>query len=103
MWRFGDQERHCGSTCGWRFTIGVGAAEDFVQVISRVSPEVVQISTPRGLGLGVVFDSHGDVITNAHVVAGGGPLEVPDSHGQRYRANLVGDFAPDDLAVVHAQ
>ena len=82
---------------------GSGLQEDFVQVISRVSPEVVQISTPRGLGSGVVFDSHGDVVTNAHVVAGGGPLEVADSHGQRYRANLVGDFAPDDLAVVHAQ
>ena len=68
-----------------------------------MSPEVVQISTPRGLGSGVVFDSHGDVVTNAHVVAGGGPLEVTDSHGQRDRANLVGDFAPDDLAVVHAQ
>ena len=82
---------------------GSGLQEAFVQVIARVSPEVVQISTPRGLGSGVVFDDHGDVVTNAHVVAGGGPLQVTDAHGHSYRANLVGAFAPDDLAVVHAQ
>jgi putative serine protease PepD len=82
---------------------GSGLQRTFVQVISRVSPEVVQISTPRGLGSGVVFDDHGDVVTNAHVVAGGGPLEVTDAGGHSYHATLVGAFVPDDLAVVHAQ
>ncbi len=82
---------------------GSGLQEAFVQVIARVSPEVVQISTPRGLGSAVVFDDHGDVVTNAHVVAGGGPLQVTDAHGHSDRANLVGAFAPDDVAVVHAQ
>jgi putative serine protease PepD len=82
---------------------GSGLQAAFVQVISRVSPDVVQISTPRGLGSGVVFDNHGDVVTNAHVVAGGGPLEITDAHGHSYPANLVGAFVPDDLAVVHAQ
>jgi S1-C subfamily serine protease len=64
---------------------------------------VVQISTPQGLGSGVVFDSSGDVVTNAHVVAGGGPLQVTDPRGHTYHATLVGTFALDDLAVVRAQ
>jgi S1-C subfamily serine protease len=64
---------------------------------------VVQISNPQGLGSGVVFDDRGDVVTNAHVVAGGGPLVVSDSRGHAYPATLVGSFVPDDVAVVRAQ
>ena len=76
--------------------------QSFTTVISRVTPQVVQISNPRGLGSGVVFDGKGDIVTNAHVVAGGGPLQVTDSRGHTYHGTLVGSFAPDDLAVVHA-
>ncbi len=73
-----------------------------VSVIAKVSPSVVQISTPEGLGSGVVYDSKGDIVTNAHVVAAGGPLKVTDSHGRTYDASLVGSFTGDDLAVVRA-
>lgn len=76
--------------------------QDFVNVISRVSPEVVQISDPAGLGSGIVFDNRGDIVTNAHVVAGGAPFKVTDSRGRSYRATLVGQFREDDLAVVRA-
>jgi putative serine protease PepD len=84
-------------------TGGQSLEQRYVSVIDRVAPEVVQISTAQGLGSGVVFDSGGDVVTNAHVVAGGGPLRVTDSRGRTYGATLVGAFAPDDLAVVRAQ
>lgn len=43
--------------------------QNYVNVIGRVAPEVVQISTSEGLGSGVVFDKRGDVVTNANVVA----------------------------------
>jgi S1-C subfamily serine protease len=43
------------------------------------------------------------MVTNAHVVTGGGPFQVTDSRGRTYRATLVGAFAADDLAVVHAK
>ena len=76
--------------------------QSYIKVINQVAPEVVQISTPSGLGSGVVFDDKGDVVTNAHVVAGGAPLTVTDSHGHRYKASLVGKFTEDDLAVVRA-
>jgi putative serine protease PepD len=68
-------------------------------VVHQLSPSVVQIQNPVGLGSGVVFDSNGDIVTNNHVVAGGGPYTVtagPHSYG----ASLVGRFPLDDLAVV---
>jgi putative serine protease PepD len=68
-------------------------------VVRELSPSVVQIQNPQGLGSGVVFDSQGNIVTNNHVVAGGGPYTVTaGSHS--YSATLVGRFAPDDLAVV---
>jgi putative serine protease PepD len=69
-------------------------------VVHELSPSVVQIQSPEGLGSGVVFDSNGDIVTNNHVVAGGGPYAVT-AGAHSYRASLVGRFAPDDLAVVH--
>lgn len=72
---------------------GLSSLEDsLVGVIQRVAPEVVQISNSRGLGSGVVFDDTGEVVTNAHVVSGGGPLQVTDSRGHVYRAKLVGSL-----------
>ena len=69
-------------------------------VVHELSPSVVQIQSPGGLGSGVVFDTNGDIVTNNHVVAGGGPYTV--TAGTRsYGGSLVGRFAPDDLAVVH--
>jgi putative serine protease PepD len=72
----------------------------FVSVIHEVGPSVVQIENPKGLGSGVVFDTKGHIVTNAHVVAGGGPLSVTLPNGKRYPATLVGTFAEDDLAIV---
>jgi Trypsin-like peptidase domain len=103
----------CGSTATTTTTVSDSSATGssgaaislerrFVSVIKRVAPEVVQVSTPQGLGSGVVFDKHGDIVTNAHVVSGGGPLRVTDARGRSLSATLVGTFVPDDLAVVHA-
>jgi S1-C subfamily serine protease len=69
-------------------------------VVQRLSPSVVQIQTPSGLGSGVVFDSNGNIVTNNHVVgSSGGPFSVT-AGAHAYSATLVGRFAPDDLAVV---
>jgi S1-C subfamily serine protease len=68
-------------------------------VVRRLSPSVVQIQSSDGLGSGVVFDTNGDVVTNNHVVAGGGPYTVT-AGAHTYGASLVGRFAPDDLAIV---
>jgi S1-C subfamily serine protease len=68
-------------------------------VVRELSPSVVQIQNPVGLGSGVVFDSNGDIVTNNHVVSGGGPYTVT-AGAHSYGASLVGRFAPDDLAIV---
>jgi len=36
----------------------------------RIGPAVIKVSTPRGLGSGVIINSRGYAITNAHVVQG---------------------------------
>ncbi|HEY7421419.1 MAG TPA: trypsin-like peptidase domain-containing protein [Gaiellaceae bacterium] len=69
-------------------------------VVHELSPSVVQIQNPEGLGSGVVFDSGGDIVTNNHVVAGGGPYTVT-AGAHSYGASLVGRFPLDDLAIVH--
>jgi S1-C subfamily serine protease len=68
-------------------------------VVHELSPSVVQIQNPQGLGSGVVFDTAGDIVTNDHVVEGGGPYTVT-AGAHSFGASLVGRFAPDDLAVV---
>ena len=68
-------------------------------VVHELSPSVVQIQNPQGLGSGVVFDTAGDIVTNNHVVVGGGPYTVT-AGAHSFGASLVGRFAPDDLAVV---
>src|SRR5947209_11193498 len=40
----------------------------YISVVAKVLPSVVQITTDRSLGSGVVFDTKGDIVTNAHVV-----------------------------------
>ena len=80
-----------------------GLQSRFVDVVNRVAPQVVQIETDRGLGSGIVFDGHGDIVTNAHVVASAKEFRVTAANGKRFSATLVGTFAPDDLAVVRAK
>jgi S1-C subfamily serine protease len=43
---------------------------EFVEVVARVSPAVVQIQTGGGLGSGVIYDADGNVVTNNHVTSG---------------------------------
>jgi S1-C subfamily serine protease len=72
-----------------------------VSVISQVKPSVVEIRTSSGLGSGVVFDSAGDIVTNAHVVGTSTTFQVLlSSSASPLSATLVGKYQPDDLAVV---
>jgi putative serine protease PepD len=75
--------------------------QQYEQVVARVLPSVVQISTSSGSGSGVVYDTKGDIVTNAHVVGTATTLQVsPASGGRPLPAEVVGVFAPDDLAVI---
>jgi putative serine protease PepD len=79
---------------------GVALQNAFVSVYRQVSPSVVQIQTSEGLGSGIVFDTKGDIVTNAHVVGSAATFVVTTSTGKQYKGSLVGTFEADDLAVI---
>jgi putative serine protease PepD len=75
--------------------------QQYEQVVARVLPSVVQITTSSGSGSGVVYDTKGDVVTNAHVVGTATAVQVSlPSGGKPLAARVLGVFAPDDLAVI---
>jgi S1-C subfamily serine protease len=74
--------------------------QQFVQVIRRRSPAVVQIETSQGLGSGVVYDDRGNIVTNYHVVGTHKTFTVTLGTGGPHKATLVGAFPPSDLAVI---
>jgi putative serine protease PepD len=78
-------------------------ATGFADVVAKALPSVVQIRSPRGLGSGIVFDTVGHVVTNAHVVAGARRFTVTLADGTERRATLRGTFPAGDLAVVELQ
>jgi putative serine protease PepD len=77
---------------------------EYEQVVQHVLPSVVQISTADSTGSGVVYDDHGDIVTNEHVVGGATSVKVQDAVGNKtFMAKVVGEFAPDDLAVIRVE
>jgi S1-C subfamily serine protease len=86
---------------------GSGALSQFQSTLHEVATKaggsVVEISNSSGVGSGIVLDTDGDIVTNAHVVEGAGGLTVTTGDGKRYNANVVGTYGAGDLAVVRAQ
>lgn len=73
----------------------------YVSVVAKVLPSVVQITSDRALGSGIVFDSKGDIVTNAHVVGRATKFQVRLADNPKsIPATLVGAYRPDDLAVI---
>ncbi|HEY6379164.1 MAG TPA: trypsin-like peptidase domain-containing protein [Candidatus Dormibacteraeota bacterium] len=83
-------------------TAGGAAAlqDDIISVVKKAGPSVVRIDTAGGLGSGVVLDSQGDIVTNAHVVGDATSMDVTTVDGRQYAATLVSSFVPGDLAVI---
>jgi len=90
---------------GASLTNAVGSAlalqQAFVGVVKVVNPSVVVIETSQGLGSGIVYDTKGDIVTNAHVTDGSHSFKVTLADGRTFDGTLVGSFAGDDVAVVH--
>jgi putative serine protease PepD len=75
--------------------------DSYEAVVRAVLPSVVQISTSDSTGSGVVYDDKGDIVTNEHVLGGAKTVEVlPASGSGMVTAKVVGEFKPDDLAVI---
>jgi putative serine protease PepD len=52
-------------------------------------------------GTGFVYDTKGDIVTNAHVIDGASSVKVKLSDGSTYTATVVGSDVSSDLAVLH--
>jgi S1-C subfamily serine protease len=72
----------------------------FVNVVAKVRPSVVEISTGTDLGSGIVYDAKGDIVTNAHVVGDATRFKVSLVDGRSLDGTLVSSYPPNDLAVV---
>jgi len=80
---------------------GVPLQQDYVNTIRRVLPSVVEIKTASGLGSGVVYDTAGHIVTNAHVVGTATSFQVfLAGSASPLSAKLTGSYPPDDLAVI---
>ena len=80
---------------------GVPLQQDYVSTIRRVLPSVVEIKTASGLGSGVVYDTAGHIVTNAHVVGTATSFQVVlAGSASPLPARLTGSYPPDDLAVI---
>lgn len=73
-------------------------------VIASVRPAVVQVNVTtqqgQGLGSGVIIDQRGYIITNNHVVDGARQVQVMLFDGTTLPAQVMGNSALDDLAVL---
>lgn len=76
-------------------------------IYRQAAPGVVTITTQtgrlrggEGTGSGIVLDRNGDILTNAHVVAGANQLQVMFSDGQTVAASIVNTNPSADLAVI---
>ncbi len=79
------------------------------RVFKDVRPAVVQITAsgngaqglvPTSTGSGVVIDDKGTILTNNHVVAGAGSLDVKFADGQTSGAEIIGTDPANDLAII---
>ena len=87
-----------------------------IGIFQHASPSVVYITTvqhvrdffsrnvmrvPQGTGSGFVWDEHGHIVTNFHVIQGAQEALVTLADQRSFPASLVGASPDHDLAVLH--
>ncbi|HEX2272302.1 MAG TPA: trypsin-like peptidase domain-containing protein [Acidimicrobiales bacterium] len=88
---------------------------DIRSILAKVEPAVVSISTvgftsrffdvfaQEGAGTGMILTPDGDVLTNAHVVAGARTIQVKLDDGRTFDAAVVGSDNTADIALLRLQ
>jgi S1-C subfamily serine protease len=86
-----------------------------IELFRSVSPSVVHVTNlatkrdwysrdvytvARGSGTGFIWDEHGFIVTNFHVVDGATMVRVVLADGSRYDSNRVWGYPDQDLAVI---
>ena len=72
----------------------------YKQIADGVVTITANLGKGQAIGSGIVLDSKGDILTNAHVIAGARQMQVTLSSGQTVAATLVGTNTSADLAVI---
>jgi S1-C subfamily serine protease len=95
--------------------VGIVKASDaeltLPDLFQKVEESIVQITDSSEtdvfesrLGSGFVYDDNGHIITNYHVVSGGGNrLDVTFPDGTVYRASLIGSDPAADIAILYVE
>jgi S1-C subfamily serine protease len=111
-----DGRRGLGNDAFQIGQVGIVKASDtelpLPDLFQKVEKSVVQITDSSEidvfesrLGSGFVYDDNGHIITNHHVVSGGGGnrLDVTFPDGIVYRASLIGSDPSADIAVLYVE
>jgi S1-C subfamily serine protease len=96
--------------------VQLNTSDAIVQVAAKVSPAVVTITSQAaagavspfsvpstGVGSGFIYDASGLILTNYHVVEGGGALTVTLQDGRELSGRVAASDPQHDLAVVKIQ
>ena len=83
---------------------GTAGGLDVRAVLTAVEPSVVEVVAGAASGTGVVISGEGEVLTNAHVVAGAGDVRVRLAGESTARdATVVGTDADADIALLQIE
>ena len=92
--------------------VTVGSNMSLIQLFEKAEPAVIQVNVkkiqsegateevPGGSGSGFVYDDTGHIITNNHVIDDALKITVTFLDGESYAAEIVGNDADLDLAVL---
>jgi serine protease Do len=80
-----------------------------ITAVAKVMPAVVTITSrsnggvlggANGVGSGLIFDAHGWILTNKHVVSGADQIEVTLNDSRVFKATVYGIDTLTDLAII---
>ncbi|MEJ3744226.1 trypsin-like peptidase domain-containing protein [Actinomycetes bacterium KLBMP 9797] len=77
-----------------------GVPDTLVAAAATALPGVVSVRAGNAGGSGFAIDDQGHIITNNHVVEGGGDVSVVGQDGRRIAAEVVGRDPSSDIAVL---
>jgi S1-C subfamily serine protease len=103
-----------GQTASAPQPVKIDESSAIIDVAARVSPAVVRIvstsdpnaidpTAAEGIGSGIIYDKNGWILTNRHVVSGGGKLTVELKDGRRFDGTIYGIDTLTDLAIVKVE
>lgn len=70
------------------------------EIIQKIKPAVVYIETIYGVGSGIIIDSDGFILTNAHVVEGVNSAQITTSDEKSFNGVVIGRNEHIDLALL---